>query len=89
MLKVRKREQHIPNPGGYLTAALKQSWANAVSINTTEDPEQVSATEVFRLWYDLAKELGYCTSQEIREGEQWVCRGLGRGGVVRRIEDIA
>ena len=72
LLKVRKREQHIPNPGGYLTAALKESWANAVSINTTKDPEQVSATEVFRLWYDLAKELGYCTSQEIREGEQWV-----------------
>jgi len=26
-----------------------------------------------RLRYDLARELGYCSTQEIREGEQWIC----------------
>ncbi|MCC0178431.1 hypothetical protein I4641_15750 [Waterburya agarophytonicola K14] len=27
---------------------------------------------IFRHWYDLARELGYCSGQEVREGEQWV-----------------
>jgi len=27
---------------------------------------------VFRHWYDLGRELGYCSGQEVRNGEQWV-----------------
>lgn len=31
----------------------------------------IDKASIFRLWYELAKELGYCSGQEIREGEQW------------------
>ena len=45
--------------------ALKQNWGSEVS--STEDSQSV-----FRLWYQMARELGYCQGQEVREGEQWV-----------------
>ncbi len=32
----------------------------------------VDKGSIFRHWYDLSKELGYCSGQEMREGEQWV-----------------
>ena len=35
--------------------------------------EEVDQGAVFRHWYDLARELGYCSGQEVRDGEQWVC----------------
>ena len=28
---------------------------------------------VFRHWYDLAKKLGYCSGQEVRNGDRWIC----------------
>ena len=34
---------------------------------------EVDEAAVFRHWYDLARELGYCSGQQIREGEQWIC----------------
>ena len=72
LFKVRKREQHIPNPGGYFVAALKEDWASK-NLVSSESGAEIDAASVFRHWYDLAKELGYCSRQEIREGEQWVC----------------
>ncbi len=41
------------------------NWGQEVS--KTEDSQSV-----FRYWYQLARELGYCQGAEIREGEQWV-----------------
>jgi hypothetical protein len=34
---------------------------------------ELDKAAVFRHWYDLARELGYCSGQEIREGSQWIC----------------
>ena len=65
LLKSRKRDGHIDNPAGFLVAALKENWAS--QINTNQDK---GAT--FRYWYQLARELGYCQSQEVRDNEQWV-----------------
>lgn len=70
LLKIRKSEKHILNLAGYFTATLKGNWASSQVI--ADDSEQVDIATVFRLWYDLAKELGYYTGQEIRDNEQWV-----------------
>ena len=74
LLKVRKREKHIPNPSGYFVSALKGDWAgqNLVSVMKVQGDRQTDKAAVFRHWYDLAKELGYCSGQQVREGEQWV-----------------
>jgi hypothetical protein len=73
LFKTRKREQHIPNPSGYFVAALKGDWGGkAISENSELAPE-IDTARVFRHWYDLAKELGYCSAIEIKDGEQWVC----------------
>ena len=69
LLKTRKRQQHIPNPAGYFTQALKQGWANKLALDTDSDAD---STSVFRYWYDLAKKIGCCQGQEVRDGEQWV-----------------
>ena len=73
LLKVRKQEKHIPNLAGYFTAALKGNWAGS-NLGSGEDKgsEEIDKSSVFRLWYELAKDLGYCTGTEIRDGEQWV-----------------
>ena len=68
LFKSRKRAQYIPNPGGYFTEALRQNWAK-----TEGSLSEVDTADLFRYWYDLAKELGYCSGQETRDGEQWVC----------------
>ena len=70
LVKAKKREQHIPNPAGYFTKALKENWAGETVVNNESNTDTAS---VFRYWYDLAKELGYVKGQETREGEQWVC----------------
>ena len=73
LLKQRKRETHIPNMAGYFTAALKGGWVkNSVTSNEPTNSETIDKGSMFRLWYELAKELGYCGGQEVREGEQWV-----------------
>ena len=71
LFKTRKREQHIPNPAGYFVTALKENWGdeNALVGNSVN----VDQASVFRYWYDLARELGYCSRHEIRDNEQWVC----------------
>ena len=76
LLRARKREQHIPNPSGYFVSALKGDWGakNLVSEEGRDRASQeVDKGAVFRHWYDLARELGYCSGQEVREGEQWIC----------------
>jgi hypothetical protein len=75
LVKSRKREQHIPNPSGYFVAALKQDWASKQMVKNleSEGKGEIDTAAVFRHWYDLARELGYCSGQEIRDGEQWVC----------------
>jgi hypothetical protein len=73
LVKARKREQHIPNPSGYFVAALKQDWASKQIVESSSHEGEIDTAAVFRHWYDLARELGYCSSQEVREGEQWVC----------------
>jgi hypothetical protein len=72
LFKARKRDQHIPNPSGYFVAALKGDWGSK-QIVTNESTGEIDTAAVFRHWYDLARELGYCSSQEVRDGEQWVC----------------
>jgi hypothetical protein len=71
LLKVRKREQYIPNPSGYFVSALKGDWGSKSLVESGEI--EVDAAAVFRHWYDLARELGYCSGEEIREEEQWIC----------------
>ena len=71
IVKARKRDQYIPNLSGYFVAALKGDWGSQNVVSEKSDRE-VDKSAVFRHWYELAKELGYCSGQEIREGEQWV-----------------
>lgn len=71
LFKSRKRELHIPNPAGYFVTALKENWSEQSAISI--DSKGLDKTSVFRYWYDLAKELGYCSAQEMRDGEQWIC----------------
>jgi hypothetical protein len=79
LFKTRKREQHIPNPSGYFVAALKGDWGGKAIVVTEpsrsveSSSSEIDTATVFRHWYDLAKELGYCSAIEIKEGEQWVC----------------
>jgi hypothetical protein len=81
LFKTRKREQHIPNPSGYFVAALKGDWGGKAivvtepsrSVENSELAPEIDTATVFRHWYDLAKELGYCSAIEIKDGEQWVC----------------
>ena len=75
LVRARKREQHIPNPSGYFVSALKGDWGskNLVSEKSGDCGEEIDRGAIFRHWYDLARELGYCSGQEMREGEQWVC----------------
>ena len=71
LFKIRKREQQIPNPAGYFTKALKGNWASksAMTVNSSN----IDQASIFRYWYDLARELGYCSGTEMRDNEQWVC----------------
>jgi hypothetical protein len=71
LFKARKREKYIPNPAGYFTEALKQNWSSQDAPNANQT--DLDSASVFRYWYDLAKELGYCSGQEVRDNEQWVC----------------
>ncbi|MCC0175816.1 hypothetical protein I4641_02320 [Waterburya agarophytonicola K14] len=75
LVRARKREQHIPNPSGYFVSALKGDWSsqNIVESDLDRQSSEVDKGAVFRHWYDLSRELGYCSGQEIREGQQWVC----------------
>ena len=68
LLRSRKRDGYVSNPAGFLVKALKENWGSEIS--STEDSKSL-----FRYWYDLARELGYCQGQEVREGEQWVNLG--------------
>ena len=72
LIKARKRDQYIPNPSGYFVAALKGDWTSQNLVAEDESDREVDKGAVFRHWYDLARELGYCSGQEMREGEQWV-----------------
>ena len=71
LFKARKREHHMDNPAGYFSEALKGNWASKSVV--TADLSNVDEASIFRYWYDLARELGYCSGQETKEGEQWVC----------------
>jgi hypothetical protein len=73
LLKVRKREKHIPNIAGYFVAAVKGDWGGKQIVESPESTGEIDTAAVFRHWYDLARELGYCSGQEVRDGEQWVC----------------
>ncbi|MEM8832760.1 MAG: hypothetical protein AAGE96_25995 [Cyanobacteria bacterium P01_G01_bin.19] len=70
LVRARKREQHIPNPSGYFVSALKGDWGNKSLVSEKSSDGEVDEGAIFRHWYDLAKELGYCSGQEIKEGEQ-------------------
>ena len=76
LVKARRREQHIPNVSGYFVSALKGDWGSKTLVGSGETGDRQSAeidkATVFRYWYDLARELGYCSGQEVREGEQWI-----------------
>ena len=51
------------------SASTSLAWAGTNS----DFSEETDQKAVFDYWYDLARKLGYCSSQEEREGEQWVC----------------
>ena len=71
LFKTRKREHHIPNPAGYFSEALKGNWARESAVSS--DSSNVDKATLFRHWYDLARELGYCSGQKVQDEEQWVC----------------
>ena len=71
ILKARKREKHIPNLSGYFVAALKGDWGSTNLVDNSESSEPDKGA-IFRHWYDLARQLGYCSGEEVREGQQWV-----------------
>lgn len=77
LVKARKREQHIPNPSGYFVSALKGDWGSRTLIEREskdgDRTQEADKAAVFRHWYDLARELGYCSGTEMREGQQWIC----------------
>jgi len=75
IVKARKRDQYIPNLSGYFVSALKGDWASQDLVDQKGDrnSEEIDKGAVFRHWYDLGKQLGYCSGQEVRDGEQWVC----------------
>ena len=74
LVRNRKRDKHIPNPAGYFVQALKEKWQDLnVAIKDVSNLDESDSKAVFRYWFDLAKELGHCSGQDIREGEQWVC----------------
>ena len=64
LLQARRKEKYISNPAGYFIAALKGNWGKAATSRQDSN--------TFQHWYELAKELGYCSRQEARDGEQWV-----------------
>ena len=72
-MKSRKREQHIPNLSGYFVSALKGDWVRQTLVeNDVQGDRQTDKAAVFRHWYDLARQLGYCSGQKLEDGEQWV-----------------
>jgi len=73
LLRARKREKYIANPSGYFTKILEGDWASKSLANADNEDSQIDIQAVFGYWYDLARQLGYCSGREIREGEQWVC----------------
>jgi hypothetical protein len=74
LIRNRKRDKHIPNPAGYFVQALKEKWQDLnVAMKDVSNLDKSDSKAVFRYWYDLAKELGHCSGQDIREDEQWVC----------------
>ena len=77
LVKARKRENYIPNPSGYFVSALKGDWGSKTLVENKGDSdreaEEIDTAAVFRHWYELARELGYCSGQQIKDGEQWVC----------------
>lgn len=75
LLRARKRESYIPNPSGYFVSALKGDWGSKTLVEnqSNRDSLGIDSAAVFRHWYDLARELGYCSSQEVRNGQQWIC----------------
>ena len=73
LLKARKRDNHVSNPSGYFVKALQGDWGSQnIGVEESGDRE-VDKEAIFRHWYDLARSLGYCSGQEIREGVQFVC----------------
>jgi len=76
IVRARKREKRIPNPSGYFVSALKGDWGSKSLVGGESDRNsstEIDKAAVFRHWYDLARELGYCSGQEVRNGEQWIC----------------
>ncbi len=70
ILKRRKRERLIPNPAGYFVQALKEGWAKGSNLANEENLDNADVASIFRYWYDLARELGYCSATEVRDGQQ-------------------
>ena len=70
--KERKRDNYIANPGGYFVQCLKENWSDKSTQVNFDEIKPEDKRSVFLKWYDLAKELGYCTQEEIKDNEQWV-----------------
>lgn len=75
LYRQRKIENgYIENPCGYFMQALQEDWAGKKAkevIDNAQAPDDEAA--LFRYWFDLAKEFGYCHLYEIKDGERWVC----------------
>ncbi len=75
LYRQRKRETgYIDNPCGYFMQALKEDWAgqNAKKVVNEDSQAPEDQAALFRYWFELAKELGYCSRTEERDGERWV-----------------
>ena len=73
VFKNRKEESNIANPAGYFVQALKQGWGATKVVSDSANGENTVDTQaVFRCWYDLARELGYCADFADDNGEKLV-----------------
>ena len=74
VLRNRKKESNVVNAAGYFVQALKQGWSvtNVATVSQDDSEDTVDTQAVFRHWYDLAREIGYCSGQVVQDGEQMV-----------------
>ena len=74
LVTLKREAGYIENPCGYFMQALKEDWAGQKQAQVINDDSQAPEDQaaLFRYWFDLAKELGYCSKSEEREGDRWV-----------------
>ena len=74
LFRQRKRETgYIANPNGYFMQILKENWAKKNANQLLDDSLNTENEAIlFNYWYELAKELGYCTAHKEENGDRMV-----------------